>query len=153
MLAALACAFAGCTVIPTEHDEMSFKYVADGGEDDFDQRLEITNAGLSAVAPKLRITPLDAAGHPVRGVAVTTAFGSDRGRMVVASFMTEYDVLRFEGDRAREVQDVRVRIEDLEQVSYPEYDEYVDVQRYDDGVAVDGDKTFDAMRTIPTTRR
>ena len=141
----LACGFAGCTGIPTTHDEMSFKYVAEGDEDDFDQTLEITNEGLSAVVPTLEITPLDAARNPVPGVAVLTAFGSDRGRQVVASFMTETEVLRFEGERADEVVDVRVEIEKLEQVSYPDFEKYFDIQRFDDDVPVDGDKTFDAL--------
>jgi hypothetical protein len=144
-LVVLAVALTGCTVFPTEEDEMSFKYVPEGDEDDFDQTLEITNEGLNAVAPTLKITPVDIGGDPVDGVTVTTAFGSDRGRQVVASYMTETEVLRFEGERAEDVVDVKVEIEKLEQVDYPEFDDYFKVQRFDDDVAVEQDKPFDTI--------
>ena len=44
---------------------MSFKYTRDGGDDEYDQVLEITSDGFSAVVPKLDITPLDEAGQPI----------------------------------------------------------------------------------------
>ena len=46
---------------------MSFKYTAYGGEDNYDQVLEITNDGFSGVTMDLDITPLDDAGQPIRG--------------------------------------------------------------------------------------
>src|SRR5215213_446057 len=99
---------------------MSFKYTAFGGDEHFDQVLEVTNDGLTAVVPHLEITPLDATGQPLPDVTVTTAFGTDRGKRVIPSSFTDYDVLKFEGPDASDVEDVRVRISEIEQVSYPD---------------------------------
>ena len=44
---------------------------------------------------------------------------------MIPPFFTDYDLLKFEGERANEVRDVRVEIRDLEQVDYPEIDEAV----------------------------
>ena len=56
-------------------------------------------------------------------MTVTSAFGSDRGGQVIPPFFTDYDVLKFEGERAREVRDVSVGSSELEQVDYPEHAE------------------------------
>ena len=103
---------------------MSFKYTAYGG-DNYDQVLEITSDGFSGVTMDLDITPLDEGGQPISGVTVTSAFGSYRGEQVIPPFFTDYDVLKFEGERASEVRDVRVEIRDLDQVDYPELEEAI----------------------------
>ena len=56
---------------------------------------------------------------------MTSAFGSYRGEQVIPPFFTDYDVLKFEGDRASLVRDVRVEIRDLDQIDYPEIEEAV----------------------------
>jgi hypothetical protein len=130
----------------TEDYEVTFRYTAFGGDDEMDQVLEIDNAGATAVVPTLQITPLDDAKRPIAGVKVTSAFGSERGGRVLPPFYTEIDVLKFEGERAGEVRDVRVKIERLEHVDFPEVDEPVTTERFDDGRSVEsqGD-TFDAV--------
>ncbi len=143
LLFVFALVFVGCT-FPTEESEMSFKYTAYGG-DNYDQVLEITSDGFSGVAMDLDITPLDESGQPISGVTVTSAFGSYRGNQVIPPFFTDYDVLKFEGDRANEVRDVRVEIRDLDQIDYPEMEEAVTYARFDDGFRVGEDKTFDAI--------
>ena len=143
LLFVLALVFAGCT-FPTEENEMSFKYTAYGG-DNYDQVLEITSDGFSGVAMDLDITPLDEGGQPITGVTVTSAFGSYRGGQVIPPFFTDYDVLKFEGERASEVRDVRVEIRDLDQIDYPEMEKAVTYARFDDGLRVGEDETFDAI--------
>ena len=59
-------------------------------------------------------------------MTVTSAFGSDRGEQVIPPFFTDYDLLKFEGERANEVRDVRVEIRDLDQVDYPEMEEAIE---------------------------
>jgi hypothetical protein len=145
-LLALTLALGGCTLMPTDESELSFKYHAFGGEHVMDQVLEITNDGAGAVVPTLDITPLDGHGQPIDGLTVTSAFGSERGSRVLPAYFTDIDVLKFEGERAGQVRDVRVRVEKLEQVDYPAMDEEVSVERFDDGrVVAAGDATFDAI--------
>jgi hypothetical protein len=145
VIVALAVALGGCT-FPTEEDELSFKYTAYGGDEGYDQVLEIDSDGFSGVTMDLDITPLDESGEPIAGVTVTSAFGSYRKDQVIPPFFTDYDLLKFEGERANEVRDVRVEILDLDQVGYPEMPEgAVTYQRYDDGRPVGTDETFDAI--------
>jgi hypothetical protein len=149
LLVVFALVFAGCT-FPTEESEMSFKYTAYGG-DNYDQVLEITSDGFSGVAMDLDITPLDESGQPISGVTVTSAFGSYRGNQVIPPFFTDYDVLKFEGERATKVRDVDVTVARLEQVDYPTVYREVTVERFDDGRVVRaGDATFDAIELTNT---
>jgi len=143
VVVALAIAVGGCT-FPTEEDELSFKYTAYGG-DAYDQVLEITSDGFSGVAMDLDITPLDESGRPISGVTVTSAFGSYRKGQVIPPFFTDYDVLKFEGERAHEVRDVKVVIRDLDQIDYPELEKPVAYARFDDGLRVGEEETFDAI--------
>jgi hypothetical protein len=122
---------------PTSRDEVTFKYTAFGGKDQIDQVLEIHNDGLHAITTELQITPLDQFGAEVEGVTVKTAFGTEKREHVLPSLYTEGDFLKFEGDRAKDVRDVRVKIIDLDQVKYPEQSEPVNVEKYDDGGRVD----------------
>jgi len=123
--------FGGDWFISTTPDEVTFSYQRIGTGDEYDQVLTIKNDGFGAVAPKLKITPLDSANQPISGVKVTSAFGSVRGTQVVPPFFTEYDILKFEGERADEVWDVKVEIDDLKQVDHPQMPEGgVVVKRY-----------------------
>jgi hypothetical protein len=92
--------------------ELSFSYLADGGDGYIDQTLTITNAGGAAGAPDLDIVPLDADGEEVPGVKVVTAFGSDEGEQVVPAYTEVIDVLKFTGARRDRVADVRVSVAD-----------------------------------------
>lgn len=87
---------------------LSFHYQASGGEDVMNQTLTITNSSGSAVVPVLRFTPLDSSGQPIGETDVTTAYGSDRGQLVVGS--SGLDVLAFGGAGASAVADVRVDV-------------------------------------------
>ncbi|MBE2315526.1 hypothetical protein DVA67_006035 [Solirubrobacter sp. CPCC 204708] len=107
----------------TTAEELSFSYQAIGEEDEFDQVLTIKNDGLGAVAPKLKITPLDSTSQPISGLKVTSAFGSTNGTMIIPSFFEDFDILKFEGARADEVYDVRVEVVELKQVDYPDMPE------------------------------
>ena len=93
------------------------------------------------------------AGSRSSGVTVTSAFGSYRGGQVIPPFFTDYDLLKFEGDRANEVRDVRVEIRDLDQIDYPEMEEAIKYERFDDGLPVGDDETFDAIELTNTERR
>jgi hypothetical protein len=132
----------------TNASELSFEYTAIGAQDEYDQVLTITNDGLGAVAPTLRITPLDAGGRPIAGLEVTSAFGSTRGTMIVPAFYEDWDILKFDGERADEVRDVLVEVERLEQVDYPDTPEGgVSVERHlnEGKPAEDFDDPFDAV--------
>lgn len=107
----------------TNASEISFSYRAQGAEDEYDQVLTISNNGWGAVAPKLKITPLDSAGVPIAGLEVTSAFGSTRGEQVIPAYYEDFDILKFDGERAGEVRDVRVEIAQLEQVDHPDMPE------------------------------
>src|SRR3954470_4367803 len=120
----------GGDIFPTENNELKFTYHAFGGEDYFDQTLEINNTGLHAVVPTLKITPLDRFGAEIPGLTVSSVFGSERGGRVLPSMWSDWDVLKFEGERASEVRDVRVEVTHLEQVHYPETSQEVTVKRY-----------------------
>jgi hypothetical protein len=62
----------------------------------------VDNAGDTAVVTRLRLIPLDASAHVLRGVKVTTLFGTDRERTVIPRGST-YDILRFSGPGFRRV--------------------------------------------------
>jgi hypothetical protein len=153
-LLALTSALAGCGAMaaaPTRPGDLSFEYTAIADEGNMDQVLQITNDGDSAVVPTLEITPLDKGGLPIEGLKVTSAFGSERGERVLPALYTDYDVLKFEGERATDVRDVRVTVKRLEQVDYPTVYRDVTVERFDDGRVVRaGDATFDAIELTNT---
>jgi hypothetical protein len=107
----------------TSASELRFQYTAIGADDEYDQVLTIDNDGLGAVAPKLKITPLDGGGRPIEGLKVTSAFGSTRGTMIIPAYYKDWDILKFEGEGAEDVRDVQVEVEKLEQVDYPDMPE------------------------------
>ncbi len=76
-----------------------------------------------------------------------TAFGSDRGQVVVPPGSVELDFLRFEGARARDVEDVRVEVAGVEPVAAPRVAQDVEVQRFDRrGRPVEMADFFDSFR-------
>lgn len=74
-----------------------------------DQTVEFSNRTNVAIAVTAEFTALDIEGEPVPGITVATAFGSDRGLLVVppAGF---YDILTFDGERVRDVTDVDIDV-------------------------------------------
>ena len=81
---------------------LSFRFERTTGDGLMDQELSITNSSGQPVVPTLRFTPLDELGEPVAGVTVTSAYGSDRGQLVVGA-KGFIDVLAFHGTDALQV--------------------------------------------------
>jgi hypothetical protein len=128
-------------------DELAFDFELRASPGFMDQTLAIENHGGSGLAPVLELTPLDSSGDPMPGVRVRTAYGSDRGRVVVPPRSTVVDVLRFEGPGARDVEDVDVRVGDFDEVSVEAADEEPVVQRFDRrGRPVGNLEVFDSYR-------
>ncbi|MFD8705186.1 hypothetical protein ACFV1W_21665 [Kitasatospora sp. NPDC059648] len=88
---------------------LSFRYHALGKQEYIDQTLAINNNGQTSVVPTLTITAVDSSGKDLPDVQVTTAYGSDRGSLVVQPG-GGYDVLAFHGADARQVADVKVSV-------------------------------------------
>jgi hypothetical protein len=145
LLVVTGCANSGAAPDAPEPGQLTFSYRAFGGDDEIDQVLEITNGGQAAVAPTLEITPLDRAGRPIPGVAVSSAYGSERGRRVVPAQFTDIDLLHFEGKRAGDVRDVRVRVKRVEPVD-AEVTDVLAAQRYAGDRRIDSfDEPFDSV--------
>jgi hypothetical protein len=102
--------------------DLQFEFTARSGPGFIDQTLTISNSGSRGVGPTLRFTPVDAAGDRVEGVVVESAFGSDKGAVVVPPAGEVLDVLRFSGKRRYDVEDVRVRATDTTSVDVPRLD-------------------------------
>ncbi|MFC8448709.1 hypothetical protein [Kitasatospora sp. NPDC057223] len=81
-------------------------------EEYIDQTLLVDNDGDTSVVPTLVITAVDGAGKDLPDVQVTTAYGSDRGDLVIQPG-GGYDVLTFHGTDAGLAADVRVTVKDL----------------------------------------
>jgi hypothetical protein len=144
LLVALTIAACGQDVNPP----LAFKFVSQGPADAIDQTLTIRNREDGALAGVLAITPLDASGKRLTGVAVHTAFGSDRGQVVVPPGTLVNDVLTFRGPAAHRVRDVGVKL--TRTIPVPGVAESAvapDVQRYDrDDDPVATDKPFASFR-------
>ncbi|MGW4898365.1 hypothetical protein ACWEQL_39920 [Kitasatospora sp. NPDC004240] len=97
---------------------LSFGYHALGKQEYIDQTLSINNDGLTSVVPTLAITAVDSAGKDLPDVRVTTAYGSDRGSLIVQP-RGGYDVLAFSGTGAGQVADVRVTVKELVPADLP----------------------------------
>jgi hypothetical protein len=104
---------------PGTGDEMAFRFVRTTGPGYMDQLLGMTNDGDSAVAPTLTFLPLDRTGDVLPGVTVRTAYGSDRGLVVIPPGSTVTDVLAFDGPGFRRVADVRVTVRRDERAKTP----------------------------------
>ena len=143
MAAALAIAACGGANEP----DLAFDYQATAEPGYMDQTLAIENPGGTGLAPVLELTPLDASGEPIRGIRVRTAYGSDSGRVVVPPRTAVVDVLRFEGARARDVEDVRVAVREVDEVDAGTIAEAAVVQRLDRaGRPVEDFEPFHAFR-------
>lgn len=94
----------------------------------------VTSTATGSVVPTLAITPVDSSGRPVAGVSVSTAYGSDRGTLVVGPGRDgAYDVLAFSGpDRAR-VAGVAVSVTRVLPATAPAGADYVTARAADQG--------------------
>jgi len=131
------------------NDPLAFKFDSKGPPGAIDQILTIRNRDDdAALAGVLAITPLDASGKRISGVAVHTAFGSDRGLVVAPGDALVNDVLTFRGPAAHRVKDVAVKL--TRTVPVPGVATTAvapDVQRFDrDGHVVGVDKPFATFR-------
>ncbi|MBB4763043.1 hypothetical protein [Actinoplanes digitatis] len=131
-------------------ERLTFTYVSQPGDGMMDQLLLIDNDDATAVTPTLSFTALDGSGEPLPGVTVTTAYGSDRGGLVVPPG-GGYDVLIFGGQPAGEVADVRVTVDDAPTVRFPSHSDEVDVTALDDqGLSTTGDGRIAAVELTNT---
>ena len=143
VLAALTIAACGQDVNPP----LAFTFVSKGPTGSIDQTLTIRNREDAALAGVLAITPLDAAGKRLTGVAVHTAFGSDSGLVVVPAGALVNDVLTFRGPAAHRVREVDVTLTRTIPVSGVAVADAPSVQRLDrDGDPVGTDKPFASFR-------
>ncbi|MDN3359006.1 hypothetical protein [Actinomadura sp. DC4] len=107
-------------IVPSSPDpEIAFVFKRTTGPGYIDQVLHMTNYGLTATAPTLGFVPLDRAGHVLPGVTVRTAYGSDRGLVVLPPRSPGIDVLAFDGPGFRDVADVRVTVRHRDRLRRP----------------------------------
>ncbi|MWA04952.1 hypothetical protein F8568_032225 [Actinomadura sp. LD22] len=99
--------------------QLAFEYKRISAPGYMDQLLTMTNYGFTAVAPTLQLDPLDRAGHVLHGITVRTAYGSDRGLVVLPPRSTGGDVLAFDGPGSRNVAGVRVTVRHRERSKQP----------------------------------
>ncbi|MFC4148028.1 hypothetical protein ACFO0M_17370 [Micromonospora mangrovi] len=106
------------------------------------QLLTIYNDGPTMLAPTLEFTALDAHRRPLPTVRVTTAYGSERGELVIPpGFGT--DVLIFTGEEAQAAEDVTVSVRTAETVNAPRVDiEPVVTPMDDSGRVLDRNSRF-----------
>lgn len=113
-----AVAISACAAVNGGGNEMSiavsYEDIAPAGY--IDQTATLSYSGQGVVVPTIRYTPVDAAGSPIEGVEVQTAFGSDRGLLALAA-PGGFDILSFHGARAPEVVAVESAIVDTHQLS------------------------------------
>ncbi|MEV5825858.1 hypothetical protein AB0L25_09800 [Spirillospora sp. NPDC052242] len=100
--------------------QIDFAFERTTGPGYMDQTLVMTNHGFGATAPTLKFVPLDRTGHAVPGVTVRTAYGSDRGLVVLPPRSEAVDVLAFDGPRFRDVIDIQVTVLRTEESKLPE---------------------------------
>jgi hypothetical protein len=127
----------GCSQIsrvatgPDGADRLSFSYHRTTGPGSMDQTLHIVNSGSAGVIPTLEFTPLDSSGAALPGVTVSTAYGTDKGKVIVPAREISYDVLAFAGAGAADVRDVRVRVRAKTDVVFPVGPQLVTAQAVD----------------------
>jgi hypothetical protein len=124
---------------------LAFGFQLDAPLGQISQTLTIENRGGTGLAPVLELTPLDASGEPIPGVTAHTAYGSDRGEVVVPPYTAVLDVVRFDGRRKRDVEDVAVRVAKADEVAVESAEE-PEIQRLDHGREVPYESFFDSVR-------
>ncbi|MFE5586167.1 hypothetical protein [Kitasatospora sp. NPDC056531] len=122
----------------------AFGYRAHGGSNRIDQTLHIINPNAVDVAPVLEFTPVSSDGRVLPGVRVGTAYGSDRGELVVCPG-DGFDVLNFSGPGADQVADVLVTVKKLVALPTTSPGGYIDARPTRGGAAVSRFAPFDAV--------
>ncbi|MFE9959970.1 hypothetical protein [Micromonospora sp. NPDC005299] len=138
---------AGCGLLtrPRPASLLRFQFAATTGDGYMNQLLTIYNDSTAMVAPTLEFTAIDATGGPLPTVKVTTVYGSDRGRLVVAPG-GGVDVLIFTGEGAQVAEDVAVSVRTAERVDAPVADVEPIVAPVDDsGRVLDRNSQFAAV--------
>jgi hypothetical protein len=130
---------------------LAFDFQLDAPLGQISQTLTIENSGETGLAPVLELTPLDASGEPIPGVTAHTAYGSDRGEVVVPPYTAVLDVVRFDGRRKRDVEDVAVRVAKADGVAAEAAGE-PEIQRLDHGQEVHYESFFDSVRVTNVDR-
>jgi hypothetical protein len=92
-----------------------------------DQAVTIHNDGEVAIAPKLSFAAVGPDGQTLPDVAISTAFGSDVGRLVVPPGES-VEILAFRGQDADKVSDVTVVTQEVFEVEAPDLDVPVEAQ-------------------------
>jgi hypothetical protein len=95
------------------------RYVPIASDGSLDQTLTITNNTETSVQPTLRFTPINMYGHELPHVTTVGVNGSHLGRAVLPAAGTLLDVLRFDGQGARQVRGVHVELAAAEEIDYP----------------------------------
>lgn len=147
VLTLLFAALVGCGTRNTS--TLSFSYRELGPDGYINQTLTITNHSFASFAPTLVVTPLDKTGHTLSDLHVTTAFGSDRGNLVIPPNGQSYDILTFHGPDAARVFQVKVHVKALTQVNSPAGPDHVNAQAADaSGNLVSKFDNFDKVALI-----
>jgi hypothetical protein len=140
-LSLVTCLLAGCSVSPAtvtraladqnqDSSTLSFDYTGDSGGDYIDQVVEIGNDGSQAVIPTLKFAALDSNGAVLPDVKVFTAFGSDRGNVVVPP-SGAWEIVEFLGVGSDDVDDVQVTVVRSQNIAYPYVDTEPDTEALD----------------------
>jgi hypothetical protein len=153
-----SCLLAGCAVTPvtmtrvlsrqSQDSSLTFHYTADSGGNYIDQVVQIDNSGDQAVIPVLKYVALDRSGRPMPNIKVFTAFGSDRGDVVVPS-TGAWDIVEFLGADHEDVADVQVTVVKSQLATYPPMDTEPDTEAIDD--TGHEDEYFEDFRSVQVT--
>nr|MCW2727099.1 hypothetical protein [Aeromicrobium sp.] len=95
------------------------KYTPVATDGSLDQTLTITNNTDVSVQPTLRLTPLSMYGHELPHVTVVGVNGSHLGRAILPAGGSLRDVLRFDGEGARQARGVSVELVAAEEIDHP----------------------------------
>jgi hypothetical protein len=128
---------------------ISYQDIADPGL--IDQTVTLKNRSDEAIVPVIKYKALDADGDPVPGIKVETAYGSDRGLLVVAT-PGGTDVLVFSGDRVDDVVGVEAVVQKT--LDAPDMNSSVQIEPelFSHGSPVTKLEAFDEMKLTNTSR-
>lgn len=138
----------------TSASDLLFRYDAWGANNQIDQTFVVRNQGPAAVTLDLTFVPMDASGRELDGVTTHSAYGIGGGRQVIPANFTDLDVLYFSGEGCRDVADVRVAVNGVENVAFPDKIKNVVVaERVSEGRVVGPAEVYDSVRLINANRR
>lgn len=97
----------------------SVRYTPVATDGTLDQTLSITNNTEQSVQPTLHLTPRSMYGHELPNVSVVGVNGSHLGHAILPAGGTLTDVLRFDGQGARQVRGVDVELVAVQEIEHP----------------------------------